>query len=127
MKRIFPALLLAGMLLTACGTDSFTVTMQETYQAAEDVTMTVTMDGPSYTDLTFTINGIPYTVSDSPTVSDPTYGLTPTEEDSIASVYLRIADMDYAQLHMLPEDGVEMVYICPLDDFQPLLTWQSAN
>lgn len=126
MKRNFPALVLAGMMLTACDANSFTVTMQEAYQNTKPVIITVTMDGAAYADLTFTINNISYTVSSIPTVSDPTYRLTPVEEDGMA-VYLRIADVDYAQLHMLSEDGIELMYICQADNFEPLLSWQAFN
>ncbi len=130
MKKILIPLLLAVLLLlTACGTTSFSVTMTEAYQAAETITMKVSIKGTTYADLTFTVNGIAYTVSNIPTVSNPTICLDSSQEDGMEYVRLMMPtdSTSDAQLCMLPTDGAEHVYICSADALQPLLDWAASN
>ena len=130
MKKIFAMLLLISLLLfTACGTNTFSVIMTEVGRTAETVTMKVSMDGTTYADLTFIINNTVYTVSNTPTVSDPAICLTSTQDDGMESVRLLMPNdsTSEVQLCMLPANGTELVYICSANEIQPFLDWMACN
>ena len=133
MKKYTIVLLIICLLLmlTSCSTTSFKVKMHENY-TAEEVTMKVTIDGTTYSDLIFEINGREYRVSPddgSPTVNEP-YFVLYSEDDGMDYVTLHLISdtaTDMALLSMLPEDGVERVYTCPLDEMKPLTDWMASN
>lgn len=117
-------LLLILLVLTACGNTTFSVTMQEACAPAGTVTLTVTLPPPPNETPVFTINGMLYQVVSSPTVEESVYVLDTTEDDGMQSVTLHIQkdSASVTELHMLPEDGNERVYIAPdADAFAPLL------
>ncbi|MBQ4574103.1 MAG: hypothetical protein IJA85_02800 [Clostridia bacterium] len=130
MKKIHILFFLAILLLfTACGTTAFSVTMTEVSQAAETVTLKVSIDGTTYADLTFIVNDTAYTVSNTPTVSKPTICLSSSQDDGMEFVRLIMPNdsTSSAQLCMLPADGAEIVYTCTAHELQPLLDWMASN
>ncbi|MBQ8640792.1 MAG: hypothetical protein IJ480_01120 [Clostridia bacterium] len=129
-KNLIPVLLICLTVLTSCGSDVCTVVMEEVCAAADPVTMTIAMADSTEAGLTFTINGIPYTVSGSPVVSAPAYDLTTTADDGMQSVKLWMDLDDPAQcagLYMMPAEGAERVYICPLSELEPFMVWIRSN
>ncbi|MBR4959633.1 MAG: hypothetical protein IKY52_01910, partial [Clostridia bacterium] len=105
---------LTGMLFGSCSLgNSCTVVMTETNAAADPVTLTIGWNGTSYSDLSFSINGTAYDLVDFPTAEDPVYRLE-AENDGMAEVFLQLAydDGDVCVLHMIPEEGRELVFAC---------------
>ena len=129
MKKLL-SLVTICLFLTSCGSTSFSVTMREAYESADPVTITVTIGGPQYSDLTFSIHGIEYHMTAAPTVSAPVFTLDTTEKDGMQSVALHMQKdaASVTELHMLPEEGNERVYTAlDADAFTPLLDWAGQN
>lgn len=125
----FLAALLTGLLLGSCSLDnSCTAIMEEACAAAEPVTLTVTWNGTSKEDLTFVIDGIPYELTGIPTVSDPVYRLE-AADDSMAEVYLQLAydEAEVCELHMIPEEGNELVFTCEREEMDSFYAWVRSN
>ncbi len=123
-------LLLILLILTSCSNTTFSVTMQEAGTPADTVTLTVTLPPPPSETPAFAIDGIQYQVVSAPTAADPVYVLDSPEEDGMQSVTLHMQTDSAAltELHMLPEEGDERVYIAPdADSFRPLLNRAGQN
>lgn len=132
IHRLLLAAFLLLLCLTAagCGNTAFSVTMPECYGLTEPVDVTVSIKGSTYDALLFRINGVEYTVSGAPTVSDPAYRLSTAEDDGMTEIFLTLNPDEAsrsAELHMLPEDDVERVYLLPIAAFQPLINWADTN
>ncbi len=136
MKYMLCTLLPTLLLLTACAGDRFTVTMTDNDHPAAPVQVTVELPANPRDGLTFVIDDVPYYVASSPTVSDPVFVLDTPEDDGMTSVTLQLGNVMYSddiclvdlcRLHMLPEEGVELVYENMLDAWQPLLDWLGNN
>lgn len=121
---------LTGFLFGSCSLEnSCTVVMEETFDAADPVTLTVEWNGTTTADLTFRIDGCIYTVDGPPTVEDPAYRLETTEDDGMASVFLQLAYDEAAvcELHMLTEAGNALVFTCEREDMHAFYTWVQSN
>ncbi len=108
----------------------FTVTMEELYGLTQPATIEVFIDGYTYDDVYFLINDIRYEITAPPTVSNPEYRLAAIKNDHMKAVRLRMnpdeASMNVT-LYMIPEEGVERVYVCDINAFEKLLTWQNSG
>ena len=126
------ALLLAvltGLLLGSCGFEnSCTVVMTEASAAADPVTLRIQWNGTGYGDLAFSIDGVPYSLTDFPVVSDPVYRLE-NESDGMAEVFLQLAyeDAEVCRLHMIPESGEELIFVCEQEEIHSFYAWVRSN
>ena len=132
MKYALLALFLAvltGIFLGSCSLENAcTVVMEETGAAADPVTLTVEWNGTSTADLVFTINGTAYALTGTPTTNDPVYRLD-AENDGMTAVFLQLAydEAEVCELHMVPEEGDEQVFVCGREDMRSFYSWVQSN
>jgi len=120
---------LTGLLFGSCSLgNACTAVMEEVNGAAEPVTLTVAWNGTSYSDLAFSINGAAYDLADFPTAEDPVYRLE-AAEDGMTSVYFRLAydEAEVCELHMIPEEGGELVFTCEREEMRSFYAWVQSN
>ena len=136
MKRIL-ILLLAVMLTVLCtacgGSKPFTVTMTESYNAHDPITVTVNLPGgANESDITFDIDGTLYSVTSMPTVSAPTFVFADVADDGMQSVCLVLASDNAgdAVLYMRPDEGtvgVELCFVADMEAFSKLTDYLRTN
>lgn len=120
---------LTGLLFGSCSLDnSCSVVMEEAHGTADPVTLTVGWNGTSYADLAFTINSVEYVLTDFPTVDDPVYRLY-ADDDGMTEVFLQLAydKAEVCELHMIPEEGSELVFTCERDEMDSFYAWVRSN
>ena len=122
MKRILPLFLLTLLLLAACG-DTFRADFTGEHGT---VRLDIELGGPQYADLSFTLDGVGYTVASAPTVSTPTLVLQSESGQLLILEMPASADAE-AGLYVPAEDGTTREYTCPTAELQPLLDWMKAN
>ena len=122
MKRILPLFLLTLLQLTACG-KSFHADFTGKHGT---VRLNIELGGPQYADLTFTLDGIGYTVASVPTVDNPTLVLQSADGRSLALDMPASAEAE-AALHLTADDGTAREYTCSAAELEPLLDWMKTN
>ena len=136
MKRIL-ILILAVMLTvvcTACGSPKqFSVTMTESYNAHDPITVTVNLPGNAKEgEITFDIEGTVYSVTSMPTVSAPTFVFADVADDGMQSVCLVLASNETGEavLYMRPDEGtvgVELCFVADMEAFSKLTDYLRTN
>lgn len=137
MKRILVLSLsvLLAFLFSACNEqpEQFSVTMTESYNAHDPITVTVNLPGgANESDLTFDIDGTLYSVTSMPTVSAPTFVFADVADDGMQSVCLVLASDNAgdAVLYMRPDEGtvgVELCFVADMKAFSKLTNYLRTN
>ena len=135
MKRILVLSLsvLLAFLFSACNEqpEQFSVTMTESYNAHDPITLTVTLPANAKEhEITFTIDGKEYAIASMPTVNDPTFVFEDLSDDGMATIRLSMpSDASETEvLCMLPEDGSgELCFVATDGDFSRLREYLGTN
>ena len=137
MKRILVLTLsvLLTFLFSACNEqpEQFSVTMTESYNAHDPITVTVNLPGgANESDITFDIDGTLYSVTSMPTVSAPTFVFADVADDGMQSVCLVLASDNAgdAVLYMRPDEGtvgVELCFVADMKAFSKLTNYLRTN
>ena len=135
MKRILVLSLsvLLAFLFSACSEQpaQFSVTMTESYNAHDPITLTVTLPANAKEhEITFTIDGKEYAIASMPTVNDPTFVFEDLSDDGMAAIRLSMpSDASETEvLCMLPEDGSgELCFVATDGDFSRLREYLGTN
>ena len=135
MKRILVLSLsvLLAFLFSACNEqpEQFSVTMTESYNAHDPITLTVTLPANAKEhEITFTIDGKEYAIASMPTVNDPTFVFEDLSDDGMEAIRLSMpSDASETEvLCMLPEDGSgELCFVATDGDFSRLREYLGAN
>ena len=135
MKRILVLSLsvLLAFLFSACNEqpEQFSVTMTESYNAHDPITLTVTLPANAKEhEITFTIDGKEYAIASMPTVNDPTFVFEELPDDGMIKICLSMpSDASETEvLCMLPEDGSgELCFVATDGDFSRLRDYLGSN
>ena len=127
MRKLLIPLILVLIFVGCTAKTEFTVIISEENNRTDPLEMTVTIGGTTYEELTFTIAGEDYTVSQIPTVSQPVIGLESSTKSQPLYLYVS-ADSPSWSLHIpAGESSDEMIYSADQSEFQPLIDWMAAN
>ncbi len=125
MKR----LVLLAVLLVSCGRQTITVPMDVYFQlhgsSAKPVEVALVLGET----LRFSIDGVPYTVANTPTAADPLFMLEPEADDGMESVFLRLGPEEapeMAVLTMLSEENL-WTYTSDRENWKVLTDWLGNN
>ena len=135
MKRILVLTLsvLLTFLFSACNKqpEQFSVTMTESYNAHDPITLTVTLPANAKEhEITFTIDGKEYAIASMPTVNDPTFVLNDLPDDGMLNIRLSMPSdaSDTEVLYMQSEDGSpELCFVATDGDFSRLRDYLRSN
>ncbi len=124
MKRILVLLVLL-LMFVSCGRQTVTVPMEVYFQlhgsSAKPVEVALVLGET----LRFSIDGVPYTVANTPTAEDPLFMLEPETDDGMESVFLRLGPEEApetAVLTMLSEEN-HWVYTSDRKNWKALTDW----
>ncbi len=110
----------------------FDVVMTEAYAKTNPIKMTVHLpNNGSESDIAFTIDGIEYAVASIPTVNDPTFYFADKNDDGMRSIALIMIAAEnksgVAELHVMPDEGTELVFVSEMAAFSKLLDFLGNN
>ncbi|MHB1151078.1 MAG: hypothetical protein ACYCWE_02430 [Eubacteriales bacterium] len=110
----------------------FDVIMTEAYAKTSPIKMTVHLpNNGRESDIAFTIDGIEYAVASMPTVNDPTFYFGDKNDDDMRSISLIMVaarnKSGVAELHVMPDEGTELVFVSEMAAFSKLLNFLGNN